>query len=71
MIVTNTSAFSPETPTIDRSEAQWASEEIAALIAKLGLDSPVSLVLRQTRRELASLVQGANGTVLGPFRIAA
>jgi hypothetical protein len=71
MIVTNTSAFSPEAPAIDATEAQWASEEIAALIAKLGLDSPVSLVLRQTRRELASLIQGAHATVVGPFRVAA
>lgn len=71
MIVTNNSAFAPESPTIDVSEARWASDEIAMLIAKLGLDSPVSLVLRQARRELASLVQSSNASVVGPFRIAA
>ena len=71
MIVTNHSAFAPESPTIDVSEARWASDEIAMLIAKLGLDSPVSLVLRQARRELASLVQSSNASVVGPFRIAA
>ena len=71
MIVTNNSAFAPESPTIDVSEARWASDEIAMIIAKLGLDSPVSLVLRQARRELASLVQSSNASVVGPFRIAA
>ena len=48
MIVTNTSAFAPEAPAIDVSEARWASEELAALIARLGPDSPVRMVLRQT-----------------------
>jgi len=71
MIVTNSSAFSPEAPPIDASEARWASEELADLIAKLGLDSPVSMVLRQARREIASLMQSANPAVIGPFRIAA
>lgn len=71
MIVTNTSAFVPESPAIDASEARWASEELAMLIARLGLDSPVSMVLRQARRELASLAQSATATVVGPFRIAA
>jgi len=71
MIVTNTSAFVPESPAIDASEARWASEELAMLIARLGLDSPVGMVLRQARRELASLAQSATATVVGPFRIAA
>ncbi|HEY3788298.1 MAG TPA: hypothetical protein VGL71_05545 [Urbifossiella sp.] len=71
MIVTNASAFAPEAPSIDAAEARWASEELAALIDKIGADSPVSLVLRQSRRELMSLIHSANGTVVGPFRIAA
>jgi hypothetical protein len=71
MIVTNRSAFTPESPAIDVSEARWASEELAVLIRKLGLESPVSLVLRQARRELASLVQSGNAHVVGPFRVAA
>jgi hypothetical protein len=71
MIVTNPSALAPEVPTIDVSEARWASDELAALIAKLGLDSPVSMVLRQARRELASLAQSTPATVVGPFRVAA
>jgi hypothetical protein len=71
MIVTNSSAFVPEVPSIDASEARWASEELAALIEKLPADSPAGMVLRQARRELLSLVQSARGTVIGPFRIAA
>jgi hypothetical protein len=71
MFVTNPSAFAPSAPTIDVSEARWASEQIAALIAQLDSDSPVNLVLRQARRELASLTQSATGSVVGPFRIAA
>lgn len=71
MIVTNTSALSPDVPTIDAAEARWAAGELASLIARLGLDSPVSMVLRQTRRELASLAQSAAATVVGPFRAAA
>lgn len=70
MIVTNNSAFTPEAPTIDKAEARWASEELAALIARLGPDSPVRLVLRQARREIASLVNEVP-MVVGPFRIAA
>ena len=71
MIVSNPSALVPEVPSIDASEAQWAAQELAAMIRKLGDDSPVSLVLRQARRELASLSQSATGTVVGPFRVAA
>ena len=50
MIVSNPSALVPEAPTIDTSEARWASAELSAMIEKLGPDSPVSLVLRQARR---------------------
>ena len=71
MIVTNPAVLAPEVPTIDLSEARWAADELKLLIEKLGPDSPVSLVLRNARRELASLAQSANATVLGPFRIAA
>lgn len=70
MIVSNPSALLPELPTIDISEARWAAEYLSLMIDKLGPDSPVTLVLRQTRRELASLAQSAT-TVVGPFRFAA
>lgn len=71
MIVTNPSLLAPETTTIDPTEAQWAAAELAELITKLGPDSPVGMVLRQARRELASLAQSQPTTVIGPFRIAA
>ena len=71
MIVTNPSLLVPEAPTIDVSEARWASDELAALIRKLGPDSPVTLVLRQARQELSSLAQSSGPAVVGPFRVAA
>ena len=71
MLVSNPSAFAPEIPAIDISEARWAAQELAAMIDKIGPDSPVGMVLRQARRELASLTQSATATVVGPFRVAA
>jgi len=71
MIVSNPSALLPETPTIDGREARWASREVAALIERLGPDSPVAMVLSNARRELVSLAQSAAATVVGPFRAAA
>ena len=70
MIVTNPSALASQSPTFDLSEARWASAELAVLIEQLGHDSPVGMVLRQARRELASLTQGS-ATAIGPFRVAA
>ena len=43
MIVSNTSALIPAAPTIDVTEARWASAEVAALIERLGPDSPVAM----------------------------
>ena len=57
MFVSNPSALIPEMPTIDISEARWAVEYLSLLIEKLGPDSPVTMILRQTRRELTSLAQ--------------
>lgn len=71
MIVSNPSALVLETPTIDPTEARWAANELAGLIARLDPDSPIGLVLRQARREVASLAQSATATVVGPFRVAA
>ena len=71
MFVSNTSALLPEIPTIDATEAQWAVEYLSLMIEKLGPDSPVTLVLRQTRRELASLTQSADAGTVCPIRIAA
>ena len=71
MIISDPSVLVPETPEIDISEARWAVEYLALMIDRLGPDSPVSMVLVQARRELASLVQSAHATVMGPLRIAA
>ena len=71
MIVSNPSALMPEIPTIDVFEARWAAEYLTLMIDKLGPESPVTLILRQTRRELASLAQNENATIIGPIRIAA
>ena len=71
MIVTNPLAMSPQSPAIDVSEARWAADELAVLISRLGADSPVALVLKHARRELASLTQEQTARVVGPFRIAA
>ncbi len=71
MFVSNPSALVPEIPTIDSSEARWAVEYLSLMIERLGPDSPVTLVLRKTRRELASLAPGADTMVIGPIRIAA
>jgi len=71
MIVSNPSVLIPSAPTIDVSEARWACEEVAALIDRLGPDSPAAMVLRNARRELASLAQSGTATVVGPFRAAA
>lgn len=71
MIVSNQLALIPEVPTIDISEARWAVEYLTLMIEKLGPESPVTLILRQTRRELVSLTQSASATVIGPYRIAA
>lgn len=69
MIVSNPSVFVPETPAIDVVEARWAAEHLALMMEQLDPDSAVSMVLRQARRELASLAQSA--VVVGPLRIAA
>ncbi len=68
----SSSTFPSEPPSIDASEALWAAQELAVLIEKLGEGSPVAMVLRHARREIASLMSApAEGTVVGPFRIAA
>jgi hypothetical protein len=71
MIVSDPSVLIPNAPTIDISEARWAVEYLTLMIERLGTDSPVSMVLLQARRELASLTQNASAKVVGPLRIAA
>lgn len=71
MIVSNPSVLVPEAPVIDISEARWAVEYLSLMIDKLSPDSPVGMILMQSRRELASLMQSAGTRVMGPLRIAA
>ena len=71
MIITDPSVLVPEMPVIDAAEARWAVEYLSLMIEKVGPESPVGMVLMQTRRELASLTQNANSRVMGPLRIAA
>lgn len=71
MIISDPSVLVPDTPAIDISEARWAVEYLALMIDRLGSDSPVSMVLMQARRELASLTQHSSATVIGPLRFAA
>ena len=71
MIISDPSVLVPDAPVIDISEARWAVEYLSLMIEKLGPDSPVSMVLMQARRELASLTQSTGTKVVGPLRIAA
>ena len=71
MIVTNPALLVSDVPTVDFSEARRVAAELAAMIERVDPDSPIAIVLRNARRELASLAQSATGTVVGPFRIAA
>jgi len=71
MIISDPSVLVPETPVIDATEARWAVEYLSLMIEKVGPESPVGMVLMQTRRELASLAQSAGTRVMGPLRIAA
>ena len=71
MIISDPSVLVPEMPVIDATEARWAAEYLSLMIEKVGPDSPVGMVLMQTRRELASLMQSSGSRVMGPLRIAA
>jgi len=61
----------PLSPPIDTGEARRAAEELVGMIRRLGPDSLIATVLKQTVRELRSLEQSADPTVLGPYRVAA
>jgi flagella basal body P-ring formation protein FlgA len=59
------------TPSIDAADVQRAANEVSAILRKTSPDSVVGAVLQQTLRELKSLKQSAEGTVVGPFRMKA
>jgi len=69
MIISDPSVLMPEAPAIDISEARWAAAYLSLMIAELDPYSPVSMVLTQARRELASLAQSAS--TMQRLRIAA
>jgi len=69
MVISDPSVLMPESPSINIEEARWAAEYLALMIAQLDPYSPVSMVLTQARRELASLAQ--SGAAMHPLRIAA
>ena len=59
-------------PAIDTAQALWVTRELETLIEQLGYDSPVAMVLHHARREIVSLMAASSdGTVIGPFRVAA
>jgi hypothetical protein len=51
----------------------WAIEYLTLMIARVGNDSAVGMILRQARRELQSLLKEnqVEGTVMVPLRISA
>jgi hypothetical protein len=73
MILSNPAVLLPEIPEVDANEVRWAMEYLTLMIARVGADSAVGMILRQARRELQSLLaeNGAEATVIGPLRIAA
>jgi hypothetical protein len=73
MILSNPAVLLPEIPEVDANEVRWAVEYLTLMIARVGADSAVGMILRQARRELQSLLaeNGAEATVVGPLRIAA
>lgn len=73
MIATYESAEStlPMSASADVAEAREMAGELIQMIRRLGPDSVVGTVLKQTVRELRSLELSLSGTVVGPYRIAA
>ncbi|MCZ2340810.1 MAG: hypothetical protein LC104_03320 [Bacteroidales bacterium] len=49
----------PAALTINVTEAHWVVKEITAILNRMEPDSPIALVLRQTRSELVSLAASA------------
>ena len=58
-------------PTLDATEARWAADELAGLIARVGSDSIAGMILGHAQQELRSVVRSASarGEVIGPLRI--
>lgn len=54
-----TTPIMPITLKINATEAHWVVKEITAMLNRIEPDSPISLVLRQTRNEVMSLAASA------------
>lgn len=57
----NSSSVSSTPDTIDPVEARWAADAIASLARQLDPDSIVSVILKRSQRELASLCTNRMG----------
>ena len=62
-------SVAPSSPVIDSAEVAWATSEIAALVRQADPESVVGAVLKQTLRELYSLVPTVDSTVIGPIHL--
>jgi len=73
MILSNPAVLLPDIPEVDAYEVNWAIEYLTLMIARVGNDSAVGMILRQARRELQSLLKEnqVEGTVIVPLRISA
>ncbi len=69
MTIQSRPTSAPSSPIIDASEVAWATAELAALVRQADPESVVGAVLKQTLRELYSLVPAGQGTVIGPIRM--
>jgi hypothetical protein len=57
-----------DAPALDPRELRWAAEEVAALIRQTDHGSVVGTLLQQTLRELTSLKQSAEGSIIRDYR---
>jgi hypothetical protein len=71
MLTQSRPSVAPTSPIIDSAEVAWATAELAALVRQADPESVVGAVLKQTLRELYSLVPTADSTVIGPIRLKA
>lgn len=73
MILSNPGVLLPDMPEVDTQEVRWAIEYLTLMIARVGADSAIGMILRQARRELQSLVaeSEAEPVGVGSLRIAA
>lgn len=59
---------SNDAPALDARELRWAVEEVASLLRQTDHGSVVGVILQQTLRELTSLKQSAEGSIIRDYR---